>query len=430
VSDSEPRERVHSPSSIALARKCQRAWALCYVDRIRPPELDWDLLQCGIHQTTTGGQRSAALGKRVHLYGEWYLTGADAADAEVYGPRRVIDWESIPGQVLQSMLDHLPSAGSLSRDDVEAAFTLEHNGVKFRGLIDVVRPDVAEIWDHKTTRDIRRYALLPDATASAIGEPSRSLKNDLQACTYVVWRATQTDPPASEVVCRWTYGETDRTRRSLPVIQAIPLTHALDVLDEAADVARTLTYETSADAPADTLRCGDYGGCFYRGTHCFERRPWGTLMAMAEKEANDMTTQKPMTFAQLREQTAKGNAAAPTPKAAPVKAAPKPAPAPEPEVEETEDRVEEQEEAPAPEPVKAASKFKRTPKPAPVKKTPEPVAEEVEESTPESGEQETANDGDSTSPTIPYGSVMQLIEALQAALPEGVTISVSGKISA
>src|SRR5690606_33334989 len=128
----------------------------------------------------------------------------------------------------------------------EAEFELEVGGVKFRGVIDLLLEDV---WDHKTTRDIRTYALLPDAVASAIGAPERSLKDNLQSCIYTVHRAKQTDPPAASVTCHWTYGETDRTRRALPVVQEVPYAHALSVVERAASVARTLTYATADAAP-------------------------------------------------------------------------------------------------------------------------------------------------------------------------------------
>jgi hypothetical protein len=341
------------------------------VDKIRKPEMIWERVlvweewakangywsnppdSLGIDKPVAG-QRSASLGTRTHLYAQWYLTGAATADADVHGPRRLIDWESLPGQVLQSMLPLLPPAGSVDPEQAEAEFELEVAGVKFRGLIDLLLDGV---WDHKTTRDIRGYALLPDAVAYAIGAPERSLKDSLQACIYVVRRARQTDPPADAITCHWTYGETDRTRRALPVVQDIPYTHALGVVERAADVARTLTYASSDEAPPNTLACDKYGGCWYRGQPCKVRRDYGRIALQLEKEETQMAEKK-MTFAELQKATAAANAGAKadtavkpgknaggnpgvvaakpkfTPKA-PVKAAPAPEP------EEVEDQEEE-----------------------------------------------------------------------------------------
>lgn len=421
-------DRVHSPSSIKLAKQCRRAWALCYVDRIRKPEVQWeDVLawqawRAGELQERPavepqGGQRSAACGTRVHLYAEWYLTGAATADADVYGPRRLIDWESLPGQVLSSMLQHLPPAGSVAREDVEREFTIDVDGVPFKGLIDLWVADALEVWDHKTTRDIRQYALLPDAVARELGEPERSVKDDLQACTYVLRRAKDM-PGADAVTVRWTYAETDRSRRSLPVVQSIPVAHAQRVCADAANLARTLTYTTSDEAPANGLACDDFGGCWYRGRHCNAKRPWGKIFALHEKEQEkDMAEKKTLSFAELVKKTNAANAEAQKAAAAPV-SKPK-AEAPQTEADKKKARVA------------AALKARKAPEPE-VEET-EDQAEEQEESAPESGEQDTpapADVANDTGDTTSYGSVMSLIEALQAALPEGVTISVSGKSAA
>jgi hypothetical protein len=400
---SEPAEqRVFSASALELADDsdpetggCRKAWAFRYVDKIRKPEMQWE--QClayaewqdsvggyyaakgrtpppGIIEPA-GGQRSASCGTRTHLYAQWYLTGVATSDADVYGPRRVIDWESLPGQVLQSMLPFLPPAGTLGPEHVEAEFELEIEGqsgqepVRFRGLIDILSSEAVEIWDHKTTRDIRGYALLPDAVALALGAPKRSLKDNLQSCIYAVFRARKSDPPAPEVTCRWTYGETDRSRRALPVVQTIPYAHALARVESAADVARTLTYATSDEAPANTLACDKYGGCWYRGRPCKARRDYGRIALQLEKEEKKMAdTKKPMTFSELQKATAAANGkAVAAPKAAakaPAKAAPV-----------------------AAKPAAAPAKAKFTPK-APAKAAPAPEPEEIEEQEEETTDEE------------------------------------------
>jgi hypothetical protein len=305
-------ERVHSPSSIALARQCRKAWAKCYIDKIRKPEVTWE--QCMAHDAwqaaeppavpwaaydawvasepfkPQGGQRGAALGSRVHLYAAWWLSGADVADESVYGPRRVIDWESLPGQILQAMVDSLPPRGSLSPRDVEVEQRVTVDGIAFRCIADVLSGGVM---DHKTSKDIRAYALLSHDVAVALGVPERSLRDDLQACiNALAWAESQAEydddlrkwvEPRS-VTCTWTYAQTEgKQRRVLPVVQDIPVSHALTVVRKAADTARELTYETSDEAPANTLACDDYGGCWYRREgHCTEPRRWGAILRQAE----------------------------------------------------------------------------------------------------------------------------------------------------
>lgn len=495
--------RVFSASALELADDtvperggCRRAWAHRYIDKLKKPELSWE--QCVAYQEwasangywrdpppplvkPVAGQRSASCGTRTHLYAQWYVTGAATADADVYGPRRLIDWESLPGQVLQSMLPLLPPAGSVAPENAECEFEIEIGGkparptgpadwllsfdgprnalkhhhtvwgidlvrepskqsgdaglllaglrqlqelgvltklryepkmsepalspnmsmiwhntehagpewkwvfkraanwrelmkqepiapVKFRGLIDILSNEAIEVWDHKTTRDIRAYALLPDVVAQALGAPERSLKNALQSCIYTLHRARQSDPPADAVTCRWTYGETDRSRRALPVVQDIPYAHALGVVERAANVARTLTYATSDEAPANTLACDKYGGCWYRGQPCKVRRDYGRIALQLEKEDTKMADKKPKSFAELQKEVAAaaaakgakpgaknagGNpgkvAAAPArPKFTPKKPV-KAAPAPEPE--ETEEEQAEETEIPDEAPV-------------------------------------------------------------------------------
>jgi len=251
------------------------------------------------------------------------------------------------------MLPLLPPAGSVAPEQAEAEFELEVGGVKFRGVIDLLLEDV---WDHKTSRDVRSYALLPDAVANEMGAPERSLKNNLQSCIYALHRARQSNPPADAVTCRWTYGETDRVRRALPVVQEIPTAHALAVVERAADVARTLTYASSDAAPPNTLACDKYGGCWYRGQPCKVRRDYGRIALLLEKEEDKMAEKK-MSFAELQKASAAaaaGKSAAPaaskpkfTPKFTP-KVPVKAAPAPEPEPEETPAEEEQLEESEAP----------------------------------------------------------------------------------
>lgn len=342
----------HSASSIALANRCHRAWWHCYRDKLRPPEIPWLKAKRmkARGDTLPAGSYSRALGTEVHRLAEIYLTTRPSKAA------RLIDWNDLPGQCLAELVPLLPPAGSVSRKDVESRVSVKVDGVSFRGLVDVVR--ALEVWDHKTTRDIRGYALLPDAVAQRLNQPKRSLRDDLQACLYALARTSRSDHGA---LCRWNYTETQRVRRSLPVVQYVPRPHALTVATKAADVARTVeAFATVEDAVPNTLACDQYGGCWWRSEgHCRVPRKWGAVFIQLERETEEQKNMGKLNFKGLGVATAKANAVEETK----AKKATKPAPPPEPEeTDEEETDEEEEEEAPAPKPSKRRAKVsKRTP---------------------------------------------------------------------
>lgn len=375
-------ERAHSPSSIKLAQKCQHAWALCYIDGIREPEVTWDDIASG-RVEPRGGQRSKAIGTQVHTWAEAWLmrpsTPAELARATravaarlprgtaltVQGSRTsvsAIDWESAPGRVLEALFPLLPPKGSVAPEHIETRIDLVVDGVKFKGYADMMFTH-GEVYDHKTTRDIAKYALLPDAVAQTLPKPppreglhprirealervdgDRSLKNDLQACVYALASVRRHRSPYA--VCKWNYGETDATRlrkgqtvRSLPVVQVIEATHAEAVVRDAATFAQTLTYATSDEAPKNPLACGDYGGCWYRSEgHCKIPRPWGTLIRIEEIRAQE---KEHMAAAKSFKDLVAANKAAGA-KPAPAKVAPKAATKAKPAPVEEEQEAEEE----------------------------------------------------------------------------------------
>lgn len=360
----------HSASSISLANRCHRAWWLRYREGLKPPELSWlkakrakargDRLPAGAY--------SKALGKEVHRLAELYLTLPPKRAA------RVLDWNDLPGQCLQALVPHLPPAGSVPRRDVEARMSVRVNGVAFRGLIDVVLPALkhaVHLSDHKTSRDIRAYALLPDAVARGMRQPKRSLKDDLQACLYVLARANKSKPAAPGGLCRWGYTETQRSRRALPVVQYIPTAHARTVANAAAATAEQVeSFKTIDDAVPNTLACSEYGGCWYRSEgHCRVPRKWGSVFIQAERDAEEQKNMKPVKFKQLNQDTAKANAAEEA-KAKVAKALKSKPPVDEDEEddsEESEDEDDAPESEPAPKPSKRlAKKAKAAKKAAPV----------------------------------------------------------------
>jgi hypothetical protein len=384
------KQMLHSPSSITLANRCRRAWWLRYREKIREPELTWAQVKriqarckCrGRCRCLPGGARSKALGKEVHRLAEFYLWMRPARAA------KRIDWNDLPGQCLAELIPHLPPAGSVPRKDVERRVTVEVDGVKFQGLIDVVGTAahrVTESYDHKTTRDLRAYALLPHAVALQLKQPKRSLLNDLQACLYTLARAKETVPAAAGGLCRWNYTETDKARRSLPVVQYVPTAHARTIATDAALTAREVEgYRTIDDATPDTTACDDYGGCWYRHEgHCTVPRKMGAVIVKVLREVKDKKEMKTPRLKDLRRDTDKANAEAER-EAAKAKAKAK-ARAAEAEEDDTDADEEEEDEAPAPR--RAAKKAKR--KPAPV------VEDDEDE---DSDEQDDAEDSDDPPP--------------------------------
>lgn len=323
----------HSASSIALAERCPRAWWLRYREGLKPPEIPWLKAKRAKArgERLPAGAYSRALGTEMHRLAEIYLTTPPRKAA------RLIDWNDLPGQCLAELVPHLPPAGSVPRRRVEARMSLKVDGVSFRGLIDVLA-GLAEVWDHKTTRSIREYALLPDAVARAVGVPNRSLRDDLQACLYALYRA---GAKGAGALCRWNYTETDRVRRSLPVVQYIPRTHALTVANRAAATARTVeAFRTKDDATPDTSACDQYGGCWYRyAGHCTVPRKMSAVIDQAKREAAEKQNMGIFKLKDLQAATAKANADEEAKAAAPAKRKPVPPP-----VEDVEDVAEDEDE--------------------------------------------------------------------------------------
>lgn len=383
----------HSASSIALAERCHRAWWLRYREKLKPPELPWLKVKRmrARGEQLPPGAFSKALGKELHRLAELYLYLPPRKSA------RLIDWNDLPGQCLAELVPHLPPPGSVPRRNVEARMSLKVRGVRFRGLIDLVLPALARavhLSDHKTSRDIRTYALLPDAVAQAIRAPKRSLKNDLQACLYVLARVKEQRrlSPAGGL-CRWNYTETQRTRRSLPVVQYIPTAHARTIAERAARTAEQVeSFKTIEDATPNTTACDQYGGCWYRSEgHCLVPRKWGAVFRQLEREQKEQEQMGKLNFKALGAATTTANAD----EEAKAKKATKAAPPPEAEEDEdAEESEDEEDEAPAPKPSKRVAKKAKAGK----GKRPEPEAtddaddEEEDEDEPEPAKPPTARD--------------------------------------
>ena len=323
-----PRQ-YHSPSSVSY--KCDYAWALRYIQKIREPEIPYALIESGqvkAVQFPTGPgecsykQRGASLGKAMHAVGEEYYTGHAPA------------WRTFPGQVFESGLHLLPRPSKCDIVQVERECGTEpivgekhaKKGLRIHGILWNMKRDLAiggrvELahlgidapcaqFDYKSSANVLEYALTPE-----------KLYNDVQACGYAVdfcERFGRVDAPS-----RWVYFETKKVRRAAPVDVVIPLGHALEIMAAAAEKAERLDrIVTIADAERNLDACCDYSGqpgiigCSYhtsKGGPCNARRSTGRLITLGAKKETDMIDEAKK--AALRAKFAKAKNAEPEPEA-------------------------------------------------------------------------------------------------------------------
>lgn len=165
-----PREQV-SPSSIKLARMCERAWGYRYILGYKEPEAEWSEFLPGarLAQRPTDKEelkawnrlRRPALGKAVHsLLEDWYAG-------------RPVDWHSEPGRILLPALMYFPhpSKGHYKTEQkLHSSFVPEitdgkHN-YEFNAFIDLMGVQYSavnseHVCDLKTTSSFD-WALKPD----------------------------------------------------------------------------------------------------------------------------------------------------------------------------------------------------------------------------------------------------------------------------
>lgn len=273
----------HSPSSLEIGRRCERAWAYRYIAGIRDSEVTWIDVELG--KPYTPRQRSTALGKAGHSLFESYWRGGK------------VDWTSFPGQIAASGLGYLPWAGKgtphpeLQIGNVPTGLT-EGEGAPLRielfdtwwaGSRDLVWQDLAgdwSLWDYKTTPSIARYAKTPD-----------DLQRDLQCNLYAL--VTMLEHDLTELPCTWLYLETKSVRRAAPVRITISLANAERVVQSWVPIARRLDAIESVEAAAPNPdACAAYGGCPHhvsQGGPCTVLRNIGALMSARRKSKMPLT---------------------------------------------------------------------------------------------------------------------------------------------
>lgn len=270
----------HSSSSVELIRACEYAGALRYIEGWKEPEVTWDEIEAGAPHESR--QRSLALGKAMHAQAEAWLRGEDPPYA----------WESVPGQVFQSGIHHLPAPDGcwfeveagigdvpLNLEDPNAPTTaIEIHGVLWAGFVDYrVIPGEDELErlgleyppggiltiDHKSSSDIQRWA-----------KTAEDLQADVQASVYAVDTCRRFG--LDRMHGRWVYYQTKGARRSRAVDFSLTLERALKNLEEPAEIARKFDrLVTVEQATMNMAACEDYGGrpCHQkRGGPCTARR--------------------------------------------------------------------------------------------------------------------------------------------------------------
>lgn len=311
--------RYHSPSSTELGRRCQRAFAYCYLDGLRDPDVPWrEEMATRLPPGVTPKQRSGALGVAGHGVIERWYTGTGSA----------ADWHTYPGQVVEAGRHLLPQPHAVEArvevpigceplppkpdgaEDNGPTVGMTAGGILWAGYRDLVAvgapelarlridaPDGIALFDHKTTASIRRYA-----------KSTSELADDLQCNLYAL--ATMNEAGRDIMPARWVYYETKEVRRALPIDVTIERARAEEIVGRAAELARTLdAIERSVDAPQNVNACGDYGGCSYHvsaGGPCNARRSAGQLIKLGKGRMMALT----------EEQRAKFNAFRKTPTAA------------------------------------------------------------------------------------------------------------------
>jgi hypothetical protein len=357
------RRPYHSVSSIKLGSRCERAYAYAYLAGMREPEVTWYEIEHDL-VVPSSRQKALAVGKAGHAVGE-----------DHYTPGSYPEWATLPGQIFRSGLGFLPPPDACTEIEIEEALgtiptglarpkpptTYELHGVRWGGFRDLlVRPSrtwmtrngLAGEWlqvDYKTSRDIRRWALRPEALAQ-----------DPQCALYTAEACDKLDVP--KLSSRWLYLETGKVRRAAPVDVIVERDYAAEIMLPYAERAKHLdTLESVEDAPCNPDACWDYGGCPY---HARNGGPCSAEIDLMAYYRQERTATMPMPkglkerFENLAPPPAPGDedldaavdaaVQAPEPEPEPE---PEPAPAPAP--------------APTPEPKKPRGRPRKAPAPAP-----------------------------------------------------------------
>lgn len=367
----------HSASSLSLGRRCPRAYYFQYVRGIREPRVLWPDIAHYVAasdgktwhdpkdpaKSVPSRARSTALGTEMHARHEGRYRGTP------------VDWHDLPGQIALSGLHFLPQPDrAVVRTEApigDAAIvgpTEDHAppvgfrvaGILWAGYRDLVAyapdeharlgiPYQHVLYDYKSSSDIARYALTPDA-----------LRIDFAANLYAL--ATMTELDLASIPARWVYFETKRRRYAEPRDAVISRNGAFAIVAEGSEHARELDAITDeASTTPNTEACGDYGGCPHHhsaGGPCSARRSLLSLLPLRTPKRIDTQMALPSGITNMNPTPTANGAGpgaffAPTPAATPPQTfAPAPADAP---VAEPPKKARAPRQATAPAPLAADS---------------------------------------------------------------------------
>ncbi len=204
----EPRAQV-SPSSIKLARMCERAWGYRYILGYRESEAAWAEFLPGAPRSKRPTDREElkawnrlrrpALGKAVHSCLEDWYAG------------RSVDWHSAPGKILLPALMYFPHPKQLLffkteeriPDDFVGAMTDGRHNYEFNAYIDL----------NGVVRDTGRIVVNDAKSTSSFDWAAKpaELLGDTQGIIYplyVMWKQLNfffTEAPDAGIEPRWVY---------------------------------------------------------------------------------------------------------------------------------------------------------------------------------------------------------------------------------
>ena len=220
-----------SASQISTFRDCPRKWAFDKIDSVPRAETE-----------------ATNAGKAIHDEIEaWYKHGTTPLKRES-----------------KALLQHLPPRGEGLL--VEWGFEFAWPGIEAiaHGFVDLVDLNTNTVYDHKTTKNLARYAKSPE-----------TLAEDPQQILYGVAHRVLNRPSDSNVRLQWTYVERESTPRPDRAPKTNPVSRIQD-LSEVESGLRLLTpvveeivqiRKSGKKAPEvrhDTGACYKYGKCHYR----------------------------------------------------------------------------------------------------------------------------------------------------------------------
>jgi hypothetical protein len=286
--DYVPRAQV-SPSSIKLARMCERAWGYRYIHGFKELEEPWSSFVGAGHLAQKPRDkdgvkawnrlRRPALGKQVHsLLEDWYA-------------QKPIDWGSEPGQILLSGLSYFPhpSTGRFRTeekipDSFVAEITDGKHDYEFNAYIDVNAPGYC--LDAKTTSSFDWMPKVPE------------LLEDTQGTIYPLY--VMHKQRVGTINARWVYMLTEGPPKARAVdfrVEYAPAKkRALAIFDEGAVLVEKIKQRVDANKlDANTGACDMYHRkCIYHhsvgGPCTAESSPGKTFRATLARGINQEKT--------------------------------------------------------------------------------------------------------------------------------------------